>query len=291
MKKVFIAVSFLFCVSYFANGQTKVSSSSLSFTYNGGPQQFTVTATGNWSIPNPGNWCSISPKNGGSGQTVITVTPSQNLTSSARTCRVIVQPKNGSAAYCDVSQGFLLFDISNSISYTEGGGEQFFTVTADLPWTVSSKPDWLTPPPQPSSGPAGTTVVKVSASGNNNQNARSGEIKISCGPKTGTVSVNQAAKSQYASSPKMTVSPNLSVGSAATVAYLNALCYQCNWTATEYPSWITLPEQYGTQSRVVKVNIAANSSSSSRSATIKFVATGSHYEQKVFLSVKQEGKK
>lgn len=293
MKKTFLALTVLFCVSGFIEANpdldVSISKSTLTFAYNGAPQQFTVTATSTWSIPNPGNWCSISPKTGGSGQTIVTITPSQNLGSAARTCRIAVQPKSGTVAYCDVTQGFLLFKISNSLSYTYGGGEQFLTVSADLPWTVAAKSDWLNP--MPASGPAGTTVVRVYATGNTSQNARTGEIKLSSGPKTVNIGVSQAAVSTVGSSPKLTVYPNINVTAAATVAYLNTLADECTWTVYDIPSWITLSEFSGSGSRVVTVNISANTVTTGRTATLKFIGSGFRYEQTTYISVKQEGKK
>ena len=138
-----------------------------------------------------------------------------------------------------------------------GGGAVGVATTAGCSWTTSESLSWVTPMSASGTGP-GTATFSVAA--NTGTSARTGTVTVAGRP----YQVTQEGSCSYSLSPSTaSFTASGGAGSASVTAASG-----CAWTAAASASWITVGTPSGSGAATVRYTVAANTSTSSRSATV-----------------------
>jgi hypothetical protein len=237
-----------------------ISSASNTVTAEGGQGSFTVTPSTNdceWSAVSSHSWVTITSGASGSGSGRVDYTVAANPGPS-RTATITV-----AGNVHTISQ--TAADCSYSISPTRrtiggNGGSYNISVSvniADCEWTASENVSWISLSRTSGTG-SGTVQVTVAA---NTGAARTATI---------TIAGQSHRIDQDPVDCAFTIAPTSQSVSAAGVSYdvsVTATRGDCEWTASENLSWISLSRTSGTGSGTVQVTVAANTGAA-RTATI-----------------------
>ena len=169
-----------------------------------------------------------------------------------------------------------------SATLTLGAGERSFTadaanskelaVTANVSWTAKSSASWLAVKTA-SGGGNGKIVYNVAQ--NTGTASRTGKITVSGGGLTRTFTVTQAGKSDGGKPATLTLGAG-ERSFTADAANWKELAVTANvpWTAKSSASWLTVKTECGSGNGKIVYNVAANSGTASRSATITVTGGG-----------------
>lgn len=181
---------------YAANADISLSTTAVTFDYQGGSSAITVTAENDWSCSTPSSpWLSIDVTSGTSGTTVVTVTADSGYTAStsARTESITFSCNTDTVEFVASQTPPQLEPDKNSLKFKVTGGTSVVGITADLDWSASTSEQWLSI--SPASGTSATTEFTVSADTFTGGSAdRTGTITVTDGLNTKTISVVQKYK-------------------------------------------------------------------------------------------------
>ena len=163
------------------------------------PQSITVTANASWTASSDVGWVTVDPAQGEVGETPVTLVLQPNDTKQDREAKVVFD-NHGLKAELTVSQYWEVLDISTEevgINYpgtgsVADGSPCQVSVTASGAWTATAS-DWITVTPASGDGDA---VITLTATRNGTE-ARSGEVTVSCGRLSRTISVTQEPSTAY----------------------------------------------------------------------------------------------
>jgi len=129
-------------------------------------------------------------------------------------------------------------------------------MSGDCEWSTSSSVAWIAV----SGGTSGSGTATVTVAANTGTGARSGTVSIA----GRSFTVNQTGACDYVVSPTA-----VTVGGGNSLAFIWVTAGSgCAWTAQSSASWITLSTSAGQGVAVVNVTVAANMTTSPRSATV-----------------------
>jgi all-beta uncharacterized protein/BACON domain-containing protein len=224
---------------------------------SGGASSFAVnTSAGcDWTSSGVPEWITGVPASGSGPQTI-------NFNVAANT---------GVARGANILIGGRTFAVSQpngcSISLTPeshnppaSGGASSFAVntSAGCDWTSSGVPEWITGIP---AGGTSSTLIEFTVEANPSSLARSATITI--GGRTFTVTQDGAACTYSLSS----TSYSASASRESSRLSVNTK-FDCHWTSSGVPSWVNGIPASGTGPTTFTFTVAANTSSSSRTARI-----------------------
>ena len=289
------AVLFLVnCGGDSAGGEgVKLSVSPTSVTLEpNGSAKIMVTSNTSWTASSSGIWLSINPNRASGGREIEIAVNSPNNTGANRqaiitftddtgtvSARVTVTEKaSGSTPDPDPFLGI----SPSKLNFASSGGSNSFSITSNVSWTVKSNESWCTV--SPSSG-SNNGNVTVNVAENPNTTSRSATIEVlgEGGLLSKTITVNQDAKQITYT---LDVSPSSLSFAAAGETKNITVTSNDSWTVSSNQSWCTVSPSSGSNNGTIKVTAAANSSTSSRSATITIKGANSGTKT---VSVAQEG--
>jgi hypothetical protein len=236
-----------------------VSPTSLSFEANGiGEESVTITTTApSWDAVPSDQWVQVDKQ----GSTLKVKVTSENSDPSSRSATIKITAGTAPERTINVTQKAHTLSVSRS-SLSFGASEtaaQSVTVTTTVSsWNAAPSDSWIQLTKQ------GNTI-NVTVSSNSSTSDRSGTIRVTAGTLERTVTVTQNGVSHT-----LSVSPT-SISFVATSPSAQTVTVTTNapsWNATTTASWLTLTQQ----SNTLRVSATSNSSTSSRSATIRFTA-------------------
>ena len=190
-------VSKTVAVSQASNISTvSVSPTAMTVANSGTTQVITITSNGNWSITKP-DWVVLSVSSGSGNGTVTVTVPSNSGTSRSGN---IVFTAGQSTATVSVSQAAAPDYITlspNSMSFVYSGETKSLSISSNVSWVITA-PAWIT---ASSTAGTGNATITLTAS-NNTGSSRSGNVIVSGGSASTSVSVSQsddntAALSEY----------------------------------------------------------------------------------------------
>jgi hypothetical protein len=159
-----------------------------------------ITSNTTWNATTDGNWLTLSPANG-NGDGTISVTPSANPTTIARTATVTITSPDGTTKTVTISQAGadpIITLQKTTISFTDTASTDSVIITSNGPWSANSDVSWLSV--SPTSGSGNDTII-ITAEPNTTGIARTGTVTISSDASvvlktntTQTITVTQAAK-------------------------------------------------------------------------------------------------
>lgn len=217
----------------------------------------------NYSVSSSVSWISVSPSSGTGAQTLaISVAP--NTTSATRSGSFSVGGKifsvsQAGTAPCTYSVSF------SALSYTSSATSSGFSISTSstCQWSVAQSDVWVganawitfvSPTSGTGSGSVSFNVARNAGS------QRIAELLVS----GQTVRLTQAGACSYALSPTaQTIASDAQSGSFRLTAGAN-----CSWTAVSSASWLSVTQSSGSGSATLNFSAAANTTSSTRSATV-----------------------
>jgi hypothetical protein len=231
----------------------------------------TVNSNTQWTVRSADSWLNCSP-GGATGGSQVTLTASINNTGSDRsTVLTFTDKSNTKTVSVTVTQKpagspepepeASLTVSPTTLSFTADGGSNKFTITSNVSWMVTTSETWCTV--SPTSGTGNNDNVKVTVSANSTTTSRSATITITGGSITRTIQVTQDAKGYT-----LSVSPTSLSFAAAGETKNVTVSSNDSWTVTSDQTWCTVSPSSGSNDGTVKVTAAANSSSTSRTATV-----------------------
>lgn len=181
---------------YAGGADITLSTTAVTFDYQGGSSAITVTAENDWSCSTPSfPWLSIDVTSGTSGTTVVTVSTNNIHTASTGTLVSWIEFSCNTSTVEFVGRQTppQLVPDKNSLKFKVTGGTSAVGITADLDWSASTSEQWLSI--SPASGTSATTGFTVSADTYTGGSAdRTGTITVTDGLNTKTIAVKQKYK-------------------------------------------------------------------------------------------------
>jgi hypothetical protein len=241
-----------------------ISPASASVAASSGSGTVTVTAGGGcaWTAQSPVSWVTFSTAASGTGNGSVGYVVAANPDNSSRSATITVagQPFviTQAGAPCDATlnpttQNIAAAGATTSVSVALPGG---------CTWSAVSSASWITILSGASGTGSGTVSYRVDP--NPSGSTRSGTIAIS----GRLLTITQAATPCTATLSSTTVSVDASGGSRVVSVTIPP---DCQWTAVSNASWITVTSGGGPNtsgSAAVTFNVAANTSTSSRTGTL-----------------------
>ena len=225
-----------------------------------GTTTFSVTSNVDWSIKSvSASWINATKTN----NTTINVSYTANTTTSSRSATITISGGGNEKTVTVIQEKpetIILEVTPNTIEVNSAAGITSFTVNSNIDWSVEDDASWLT------ATKPGSTEISVSYQTNATTNSRTATITVSGGGKTITVKVIQAASVILDVTPSsMEVTPvagttTFSVNSNVTWSIKNVSA-----------SWLVATKSNNT---TINVSYTANSTTSSRSATITVTGGG-----------------
>ncbi len=163
------------------------------FTSGEGSETFDVTSNVPWEIQvtSEGNWLSVDPMSGDGGKAPETVTISvkANDTGDPREGSIVITPLDGDKPEANIktltvkqtSSVSLVLDPADKLEeFGSSEGEKTFTVTANVPWSISEDglPEWVTVKPMSGAGTGEAEQVTVSVAQNTTGKQLTGTITV-----------------------------------------------------------------------------------------------------------------
>jgi len=252
---------------------------SLSRSYEAAKQTdcfFSVTCSQSpWTAVSSASWVTLhSDSKSGTGSGKIYYDVAANTFSSQRTATIKVTSRSLTRT-CAITQkagaeptltiGGGKTSMSRQYSCEAKAGESF-SVACNGSWTATASASWITITTGASGSGNGTIKYKLSE--NTGTSKREGTIKVKCGSITRTCTITQDKPLLIGGKTSLTRTYE---AAKQTGCYFSVTCSQSPWTAVSSASWVTLTSdsKSGTGSGKVTYSVAANTSTSDRTATIK----------------------
>ena len=278
-----------------------ISTSSLNFAASGGEQEFTVTSTTSWDI-SAESWLTVSPSSlilDGTEHvtTPVKVTAETYTASSQRTTFIRVMNNNGRAhgtvplPMINITQEGATRTLTVSPStlnfFESGGYTQYFTITANTPWTAASDASWITvSPTSRENNYLNTVTVGIVAAENTGTSQRTATVTVSgTGVASQTVTITQEGATSTPM-PTLTVEPTALSFIASGGQQSFIITANTDWTVSSNDSWATISPASGSNNGTVTVTTTANTGTSARTTTVTVGGTGVTPQT---VSITQEG--
>ncbi len=247
---------------------------------SGSSETFAISSNTSWSVSESVSWLNVS-SNSGSGNRTITVTATSTnpSTTTGRVASISVSG-GGINRTVTVSQEPSVALTVSPTSLTLGsssGSSETFTISSNTSWTVSESSSWLNVSSNSGSGNRTITVTATSANPSTTTR-RTGSISVSGGGINRTVTVSQE--------PSVVIfgaTPNSKTVSATSGSTTFSVTSSVGWSVEDNVPWLAATKIDGT---IISVVYQANTSPTSRSATITVYGTGG---LKDAVTVTQEG--
>lgn len=240
-----------------------LSSTTDSLTSTGGTRVVSVTIPTDcsWSATSNASWITVTagggPNTSGSG--AVTFSVAANTSTSSRTGTLTIAGVTFTVTQAGVPCSYTVSPTATSVTGAAGTGTVTVTTAAGCNWTASSAVSWMSITNGASGTGSGTVTYSFTA--NPNTTSRSGVLTVA----GQAVTVTQFPGCGYGISPA-SASLTASAGTG-TIAVTSGL--GCFWSTQNTASWVTFSTPTtGTGNGSIGYNVAANTTSSSRSTTL-----------------------
>ncbi len=238
-----------------------VTPTSTNVAAGGGSGSFSVTTANGcrWTATTSYSWLHTSSTGNGGGSATYTV--DANASTSPRTGTITVEGQSYTVTQAGISCTFTLSPTSNT-TVGSAGGSYSVSVTAassTCTWSASSAATWISITSATSFTGSGTVTYTVASNAGN------------CVARTGTMTIagQSFTVTQAAGAGSFSLLPtSVSVGSAAGTYSVSVTAGTgCSWTSSSPVTWVTISSS-GTGNGLASYTVAANTATSSRSATL-----------------------
>ena len=231
---------------------------------------FDIVSNTNWTIGTSEIWFTVNQIQG-SGNTTITVTATENTSTTPRSAIIAVVATGTTAQTITLNQDGAaptLAVSSNSLFIASAANStKTFDVVSNTNWTAVSSQAWLA-----LSSPSGTgnTTMTLTAQANPNATTRTATVTLSsAGLPDQVVTIVQAAVGT------LSVSTNtLSIAAPANSTKTFDIVTNSSWTATSSQTWLALNNASGTGNATMTLTAQANPTIATRTATVTVSVAG-----------------
>jgi hypothetical protein len=232
---------------------------------------FNLSANVAWSIECAESWLTVS-KLSGTGSSTITLTATENTSTTARNATVTIKGTDVEDKIVTVTQAPFVPVINlstNSLSIAAAANSSnTFNVSSNISWTVESSQSWLTANKTQGSG---NEIITLTATANPMASNRTATITVSGSGATSKV-INVT---QIGASPNLSVSAtSLNIGAAQNSTNTFNIVSNTNWNVLSNQSWLTLSTLTGSANASITLTAAKNPTTSTRIASITVTAQG-----------------
>ena len=268
--------------------QLSVSPSSVSLA---GTEEVKINVSANvtWNVSVDASWLHVI-NTGGTRNGSFTIYADDNTTGNTRSTRVHVKADRAnvettvavtqSASGTPVDNPVLTVSTTR-LDFSAAGGDNTFTISSNVSWTVSSDEAWCTASPQSGSN---NGTITVNATANPESYSRSAILTITGNSITRKITVNQEQKPvDYTLNIDNTM---LHFGAGEETQSITVTSND-SWTVESNQSWCKLSVSSGSSNGTVNVTVTENTTSSSRSAKITFKGTNSGITKEVNVTQDQ----
>ncbi len=270
------------CEVVYAAVQLALSSSSRTFTADvANSKELSVTANVSWTAKSSASWLTVKTARGsGNGKVVYNV--AANTGTSSRTTIITVAGGGISRIFTVTQSGksggggttATLSLKASSRSFTaDAASSKEMSVTANVSWTAKSSASWLAVKTAKGSG-SGKIVYSVAA--NTGAASRTAIITVAGGGISRTFTVTQSGKSGESGTTAILSlkSSSRSFTAAAASGKEMSVTANVSWTAKSSASWLAVKTASGSGNGKIVYNVAANTGTGSRTATITVAGGG-----------------
>ena len=231
-----------------------------------------VTANVTWNVSVDASWLHVI-NTGGSRNGSFTIYADDNTTGNARSTRVHVKAERANVeTTVSVTQSASGTPVDNPVltvsttrlDFSAAGGDNTFTISSNVSWTVSSDQAWCTANPESYSRTATLTITGNSI--------------------TRKITVTQ---DQKAVDYTLTVDPTSLQFGAGEETQSITVTSNDSWTVESSQSWCKLSVSSGSSNGTVNVTVTENTTASTRSAVITFKGTNSGVTREVNVNQDQ----
>jgi len=236
-----------------------VTPPSASFLAGGGNGSFTLTTSAGcaWTAASSASWVTVGTPSGTASGTV-SYTVAANTGTTSRTATITAGGQTFAVSQAAASCGYTISPTSQSVASGGGSGSIAVSTTSGCSWGASTQASWIL---LGTTSGAGNGNVPFTVAANNTTSQRSATITAA----GRSFTVTQAAAScSYSMSPTSQAFDAAGGGGSFAVSTASG----CNWSASPSAPWIGLGSADGTGSGSVTFTVAANDTTSPRSATI-----------------------
>jgi hypothetical protein len=240
----------------------------------------TIEITSNlaWTATSSKTWCSISPASG-NGNSTLTVNVVENTVIEARTATVTVKAGDLTKTITITQLGVtpILSVDKTEIKTTAKAANSTIEITSNLAWTATSNEPWCSVTPASGNG-NGTLTITVAE--NIIFETRTATVTIKAGELTNTVVVTQSGANVV-----LSVNTTEIEATIAAAEYTIEITSNSTWTVTSSESWCSVTPVSGEGNGTLTVNIAENTTTEARKATITITSTiATHKVREVTVS-------
>lgn len=248
------------------------SSASLGATGTGvSGMTVSVDANVKWTATSQDSWIKVTGGASGNGDGTVEYYVGLTMDAGTRSGSITVEGGGLARSFTVHQKGpdpILLLGASSRTFAASGGASKELKVSGNVSWTAKSSASWLKV--KKGSGKGGGTIVYDVAA--NTGAARTAAITVSGGGLTRTFTVKQDGKSSGgggdpAASLILGASERTFTADAASGKELKVTA-NVSWTAKSSASWLVVKTASGSGNGKIVYNVAANTSASSRTATI-----------------------
>jgi len=236
----------------------------------------TVSSNVYWTMMSKPDWVTSVTASGSPGDTNISIVYTANDGTVARSGDIVFSGGEGLTATIAISQAGTgsasIVATPNAIYVLETADTNTeVSVEANVAWTMTSKPDWVTS--VTASGAVGTTTITIAYEANpSTTQERQGTITFSGGGTSDTVTITQA----YAGSgdiDSLVVDPNAIyvLATAGTDSASVTVTSSVYWAASSEATWLTFAASGAPGSGNFAVTYEANTDGAERRGTITFM--------------------
>lgn len=262
------------------NIQLDVSSRELNFGINGGSTEVAVTSNTIWTVAGGTDWCRVD-KTSGTGNAAFTVTADKSDEKKERNATFSITAQGSTTPITiNVSQSNKEMTLSvspESLSFDATGEQKkALDIICNDRWTATVSHDWLVIDQITGSNDA---TIQVSCTNNSTKAERSGIVTIECSGLKKTVTVTQLNFNVQFSIYPTELPEFPATGGTQTITVVS----NTGWDVSGGTDWCVLSKTDNS----VSVEVKPNTLTTSRTATIAFIPTGS---DPITLTVKQQAK-
>ena len=253
--------------------ELKVGTTSLSVSAEEETKSTTITSNIPWKASCDASWISLSSTSGTKGSSTLKFTIKANSNTSSRSTTIqVYNTEYGISRDIKISQSKFDAQISfseSSISVSEEEVTKTVTVNSNVSWRASCDASWVSL--SNTSGAKGSSNLKFTIKANTTTSSRSTTIKVYNTEYNVTKEI-KISQSKFV--PEITFSESSISTSEEEVTKTLTVKSNVSWKASCDANWVSLSSTSGTKgSSTLKFTIKANTTTASRSTTIKVYNT------------------
>lgn len=258
----------------------ETSENSLNLSSVPSEARVTVRSNTEWRVQSVPDWVSVTPVSG-KGDTEVTLSVSENLSTSSRTGEIVFGQEglSLSASVSIIQSGKTLSVDSYNLDFDDKASVRTIEIEGDAAWKAVTQEEWISVSPSEGKGSAS---ISVSVTENTTTSPRAGKVTVSYLDREFVIEVIQEAKYINVDGASFTF-PSTGGSNMLNVSTNDSWTIQKEGAAT----WLSISPESGTGEDEVRITAADNPSVNPRSC---MVTLDTRYLQDVMFTITQKAR-